>query len=71
MSNRYYQHKGSIWNRITSQIIYWQFHRLVHVSGVSEITLKFGGDISALPNGVFDDAASEKIFEDKNKGTLA
>ena len=42
-----------------------------NISIEADVILTFGGDISALPNGVFDDAASEKIFEDKNKGTLA
>lgn len=41
----------------------------VTVSGVSEVTLRFGG--TAPVAGAFDDAASEKIFEDKNKGLLA
>ena len=42
----------------------------VTVSGVSDVTLKFGtGD--TLPAGCFDAAASEKIFEDKDKGMLA
>ena len=50
----------------------------VKVSGVSvdNITLIFGNDGSPLYDeltsaGCFDDAASEKIFEDKNKGVLA
>ena len=42
----------------------------VTVSGVSNVTLKFGADAS-LPEGAFTDAASEKIFEDKNSGMLA
>ena len=48
------------------------------VSGVSadNITLIFGDDGSLRYDelatiGCFDDAASEKIFEDKNKGMLA
>ena len=40
----------------------------VTVSGVAEVSLKFGGN--APVNGAFLDAASEKIFEDKNKGML-
>ena len=62
---------GSESNWDASTLTYTDGENCVTVRGVSEITLKFGGDISALPNGVFDDAASEKIFEDKNKGTLA
>ena len=42
----------------------------VRVSGTAEVILKFGSDAS-LPEGCFDEAASEKIFEDKNKGILA
>ena len=50
----------------------------VTVSGISaeDITLKFGNDSLSLYDelagaGCFDDAASEKIFDDKNKGLLA
>ena len=50
----------------------------VKVSGISadNISLKFGDDNSLFydelaNSGCFDDAASEKIFEDKNKGMLA
>ena len=42
----------------------------VTVSGVADVTLRLGEDTS-LPAGCFDDAVSEKIFEDKNKGMLA
>ena len=35
-----------------------------------DIILKFG-DTSQLPEGAFADAASEKIFEEKNKGMIA
>ncbi len=42
----------------------------VTVTGVSEVTLKFGADAS-LPEGAFSNEASEKIFEDKNKGMIA
>ena len=41
----------------------------VKVSGVTEVTLVFGG--TAPVDGAFLDAASEKIFEDKNKGMIA
>jgi len=40
----------------------------VTVRGVAEVSLKFGGD--APLDGVFLDASSEKIFEDKNSGML-
>ena len=50
----------------------------VKISGISaeNITLIFGDNGSTLydelsASGCFDDAASEKIFEDKNKGLLA
>ena len=42
----------------------------VTVSGNVNVTLKFGADAS-LPEGAFLEAASEKIFEDKNKGFIA
>ena len=38
-------------------------------SGVTDVTLVFGG--TAPVAGAFLDAASEKIFEDKNKGMIA
>ena len=41
----------------------------ITVSGVSNVTLKFGTD--APVNGAFADAASEKIFEDKSKNMIA
>ena len=58
----------SCWN--ASELTYSDGVNSVKVSGVTaeNITLKFGGQISGLPAGCFDDAASEKIFEDKNKG---
>ena len=50
----------------------------VKVNGISadNISLKFGDDSSSIydelaNSGCFDDAVSEKIFEDKNKGMLA
>jgi hypothetical protein len=42
----------------------------VTVSGNVNVTLKFGADAS-LPEGAFSNEASEKIFEDKNKGMIA
>ena len=62
---------GSESNWDAALLTYTDGENCVTVRGVSDVILTFGGDISALPNGVFDDAASEKIFEDKNKGTLA
>ena len=59
----------SNWNAET--LTYTDGSSRVAVSGVSNVALKFGGDVSDLPGGAFADAASEKIFEDKNKGMLA
>ena len=42
----------------------------VTVSGTTEITLKFG-DTKNAAAGAFLDAASEMVFEDKNKGFIA
>ena len=39
------------------------------VSGVTEVTLKFGGEPPV--EGAFLDSTSEKVFEDKNKGFIA
>ena len=58
----------SNWN--ASTLTYTDGANSVKVSGVSDVTLKFG-EAAGLPSGCFDDAASEKIFEDKNKGMLA
>ena len=69
---------GSIdkWNDKT--LTYADGNNFVHVSGVSndKITLKFGDDKSTKfdtlnDSKAFSDTASEKIFEDKNKGMLA
>ena len=64
------------WN--ASTLTYTDGTNRVKVFGVSaeNITLKFGDDNSLrydelVKSGYFDDAASEKIFEDKNKGMLA
>ena len=57
------------WNSTT--LTYSDGVNIVKVSGCSDVELKFGGDISALPAGAFLEAASENIFEDKNKGMLA
>ena len=66
----------SNWN--ASALTYTDGTNSVKVSGISadNITLIFGDNGSLLYDelsaaGCFDDAASEKIFEDKNKGMLA
>ena len=59
---------ASNWNADT--LTYTDGTNSVKVNGVTNITLRFGADAS-LPAGCFEDAASEKIFEDKNKGMLA
>ena len=58
----------SNWNADT--MTYSDGSNSVKVSGVDTVTLKFGADTS-LPAGCFADAASEKIFEDKDSGMLA
>ena len=58
----------SNWNAAT--LTYTDGSNSVTVTGVSNVTLKFGADAS-LTDGAFADAVSEKIFEDKNKGMLA
>ena len=58
----------SNWNADT--MTYFNGANSVKVSGVDTVTLKFGADAS-LPAGCFADAASEKIFEDKDRGMLA
>ena len=69
---------GSTDNWDASTLTYTDGTNRVKISGVSNdnITLIFGDNSSLrydeLANsGCFDDAASEKIFEDKNKGMLA
>jgi Ca2+-binding RTX toxin-like protein len=61
---------GSASNWNASTLTYTDGENSVTVSGVSSVTLKFGADVS-LPDGCFADAASEKIFENKDKGMLA
>ncbi|MBO7329899.1 MAG: hypothetical protein J6W00_14145 [Lentisphaeria bacterium] len=61
--------EGSESNWDASTLTYTDGANSVTVSGVTEVTLKFGGE--PLVAGAFSDAASEKIFEDKNKGMLA
>ena len=60
---------GSESNWDASTLTYTDGANSVTVSGVTEVTLKFGGE--PLVAEAFSDAASEKIFEDKNKGMLA
>ena len=55
------------WN--ASSLTYTDGTNSVIVSGIADVTLKFGTD-ATLQEGVFADAVSEKIFEDKNKGML-
>ena len=64
---------GSESNWDASTLTYSDGINSVQVIGVSaeDVTLKFGGDVSSLPAGCFEDAASEKIFEDYNKGMIA
>ena len=69
---------GSESNWDASVLTYTDGTNSVKVSGISadNITLIFGDDGSLLyeelsATGCFDDAISEKIFEDKNKGMLA
>ena len=59
---------GSEDNWDASTLTYTDRENSVTVSGVANVTLKFGSDVS-LPDGCFNGAASEKIFEDK--GMLA
>ena len=64
---------GSESNWDASHLTYTDGTNSVKVTGIAsdKISLKFGGDTSDLPDGAFAEAASEKIFEDKNKGMLA
>ena len=62
--------EGSESNWDADTLTYTDGANSVTVSGVTNITLRFGAD-SSLPAGCFDDAVSEKIFEDKTKGLLA
>ena len=58
----------SNWNAET--LTYSDGINSVTVSGTASVSLRFGAEAD-LPAGAFFDAASEKIFEDKNKGLLA
>ena len=64
----WFEDNSGSWDEKT--LTYTDGKNSVTVSGVSEVTLKFGTD-DTLPAGVFDNFASEKIFEDKDKGLLA
>jgi Ca2+-binding RTX toxin-like protein len=61
---------GSERNWDASTRIYTDGENSVTVYGNSNVSLRFGAD-AALPGGAFSNAASEKIFEDKEKGMLA
>ena len=58
----------SNWNAETG--VYSDGTNTVSVSGSVNVTLRFGADAD-LPAGAFAEAASEKIFEDKESGMLA
>ena len=62
--------KGSENNWDADTLTYTDGVNSVTVNGVADVTLRFGADTSQ-PAGCFDNATSEKIFEDKNKGFLA
>ena len=49
------------WNADTRT--YTDGENTVTVSGTADVTLKFGGDISSLPDGIFSNAVTKKIFE--------
>ena len=57
------------WNAET--LTYTDGENSVTVTGCSDITLKFGNTSELNVKGAFDGEASEKIFEDKNKGFIA
>ena len=61
---------GSENNWDASTLTYTDGGKSVTVSGVSTVTLKFG-DVDSAVAGAFLDAASENIFEDKDRGMLA
>ena len=49
------------WNSNTRT--YTDGENTVTVNGTADVTLKFGGDISSLPDGIFSNAVTKKIFE--------
>ena len=64
--------EGSEDNWDASTMTYTDGANSVRISGITadQVTLKFGDTDTAVA-GAFLDAASEKIFEDKNKGMIA
>ena len=54
---------GSEENWNTNTRTYTDGENTVTVSGAADVTLKFGGDISSLPEGIFSNAVTKKIFE--------
>ena len=60
---------GSMDNWNAETLTYTDGANSVKVSGVSDVTLVF--EEPAPVESAFLDAASEKIFEDKNKGMIA
>ena len=61
---------GSLDNWDAEQRLYTSGNNSIQIFGDAKVSLVFEADPS-LPEGVFSPAASEKIFEDKNKGMLA
>ena len=61
---------GSLDNWDAENRIYTSGNNSIQIFGDAKVSLVFEAD-SSLPEGVFSPAASEKIFEDKNKGMLA
>ena len=62
--------QGSVSNWNASTMTYSDGINSIKVSGVDNVTLKFG-DVNTAVAGAFLDAASEKIFEDRNSGMIA
>ena len=62
----WFENSNVTWDEKTSA--YTDGINTVSVWGIPEVTLKYG---TADVEGVFLAAASEKIFEDKNKGFIA
>ncbi len=61
---------GSLENWDAENRLYTSGNNSIQIFGDAKVSLVFEAD-SSLPEGVFSPAASEKIFEDKNKGMLA
>ena len=62
--------EGSADNWNADTLTYTDGTDSVTVKGCTEVTLRFGTEAD-LPAGAFDSAASEKIFEKKENGSLA